>query len=102
MKNVETIIQSWMKKNIKNPNTFFKKLLILWPKIVGSQLSKFSIPHNFITENNQNLLIIYVYSGPVSLKIQSILPDLKNRILIEIGYQPVKEFRIIQKMNFLY
>ena len=79
----------------------FKKLLIFWPKIVGKTLSKYSIPHNFLTENNQNLLIIYVYNGPSSLKMQAIIAQIKNRILIQIGYQPIKEIRIIQKMNFL-
>lgn len=101
MKTVGSLISNWMKKNIKNSNPFFKKLLIAWPKIVGAELAKFSIPHSFITDNNQSLLIIYVYNGAVSIKIQSIIPALKNKILIQIGYQPIREIRIIQKMNFL-
>jgi hypothetical protein len=101
MKNINSLVETWMKKNIKNPSPFFKKLLILWPKIVGTQLSKFSIPNNFLTENNQNLLIVYVYNGPASIRMQSIVPQIKNRILIQIGYQPIKDIRIIQKMNFL-
>lgn len=90
-----------MNQNVKNSNPFLKKLLVSWPKIVGFELAKFSIPHSFVSENSQNVLIIYAYNGAVSLKIQSIIPVLKNQILIQIGYQPVKEIKIIQRMGFL-
>jgi hypothetical protein len=100
MKHLNHIVENWINKNIKTKNPFFKKLLVLWPKIIGSKLGKYSIPYSFLTENSQNILIIYVYNGAVSLKIQSMIPILKNQILIHIGYQPVNEIRIIQKMNF--
>lgn len=99
MKQINSIVEKWISKNIKkNTNPFFKKLLILWPKIVGYELAKYSIPHNFVTDNNQNILIIYVYNGAISIKMQSITSYIYNQILINIGYQPIKEIRIIQKI----
>ena len=100
MKNINLIMEKWINKNIKIQHPFLKKLTILWPKIVGYELSKYSIPHSFISQNNQDILVIYVYNGSVSIKIQSIIYLIKNRILINIGYQPIKEFRIIQKVGF--
>lgn len=101
MKPINILVEKWINKNIQNPNNFFKKLLIHWNKIVGPEIAKYSIPHNFITQNNQNILIIYVYNGAISVKMQSMLEKIKNQILINIGYSPVKEIKIIQK-NILY
>jgi hypothetical protein len=98
MHNIDSIVEKWLHSNIKTNNNFFKKLVIYWPKIVGYSLSRHSIPHKIITENNKLTLYIYVYNGPISIGIQSIISVIKNNIILNIGYCNIDEIKVMQKL----
>ena len=97
-KQISLITQKWLSANVRDGGLFFKKLLILWPKIVGSELARFSVPYKFATENDENILIIHVFNGSVSIRIQSIFTLIQSQIMIHIGYCPVASIRVVQKI----
>lgn len=85
--------------NTHHQSIFLKRLLINWNDIVGDEkLSKYSIPAKISIESNKSILTIYTYSGSVSVYLQGMINKIEQNIKLNLGYLPVNEIRIIQKI----
>jgi hypothetical protein len=95
---IDSFITKWIASDKSNQNQFFKKLILYWPEIVADKkFARYSTPGRIIQENTKSTLIIFSYSGPVTIYLQGMITKLEQNIKLHIGYFPVNSIRIIQK-----
>lgn len=97
---IENLIRNYC-KNLAMDNKFLKKLILEWPKIIeDKKLARYSIPVKIYTENNEAnrvILQINAYNGSAALKIQLLIPKIKQNIKFHIGYCAMNDIKVVQK-----